>query len=196
MASAIDIASNALLLIGDEPINSFSDPGAGAKAAANLYPITKEMALSYHPWSFALKEQYLSRLTQQPDSLTNYKYAYQIPTDMIRLWLLMPDGIDYEMVGQFIYSNEEKLLARYVYDVPESLLPPHFVKALEYKLASEFAISVTEDENKSQMYDQKASQHLAQASNIDSQGYPQQAITDSPFVESRFGYSGFGTVRR
>jgi len=196
MASAIDISSNALLLIGDEPINSFQDPGAGAQAAANLYPITKEMALSYHPWTFALKEQFLSQLTQQPDSLTNYKYAYQLPTDLIRLWEIMPKGADYEIVGQLVYTNEPQLLARYVYDVPESLLPPHFVKALEYKLASEFAISVTEDENKNQLYQQKANQHLAQASNVDSQQYPQQAITSSPFIEARFGYSGFGVIRR
>jgi len=37
MASDIDIASNALVLIGDNPINSFTEPGAGATAAANLY---------------------------------------------------------------------------------------------------------------------------------------------------------------
>ena len=30
MPSSIDIASNALLLIGDNPISSFDDPGAGA----------------------------------------------------------------------------------------------------------------------------------------------------------------------
>ena len=185
MASAIDIASNALLLIGDSPISSFTEAGAGAQAAANLYPQTKEMVLSYHPWTFAMKEQQLSRLSQAPDTRTNYKYAYRVPTDLIRLWALFPYS-NYVIIGTNIYSNEESLLARYVYDVPETNIPAHCVKAMEYQLASEFSISVTEDENKAGLYQNKANSQLAKASNIDSQGQPQEAIKSSPFVEARF----------
>lgn len=188
MASAIDISSNALLLIGDQPISSFTEPGAGAQTAANLYPETKRMIMSYHPWSFALKEQELSQVSQSPDSRTGYKYAYQVPTDLIRLWEIMPYS-NYKIVGQFIYSNEPALLARYVFDVPESNIPAHLVKAIEYKLASEFAISVTEDDGKAQLYEQKARDQLAKASNIDSQGQPQDAIKSSPFIEARFSGS-------
>lgn len=192
MASAIDISSNALLLIGDEPINSFTEPGAGAQTAANLYPQTKEMVLTYHPWTFALKEQALSRLSQSPDSKTNYNYAYQLPTDLIRLWKVMPQS-DYLIVGNLVYSNEPELLARYVYDVPESNIPAHLVKALEYQLAAEFAIAVTEDVGKAQFYQQKASLQLAKASSVDSQGQPQESITSSPFIEARFsGETGQG----
>jgi hypothetical protein len=185
MASAIDMSSNALLLIGDEPISSFNDPGAGAQAAANLYPETKRMILSYHPWSFALKEQALSRLSQSPDERTGYKYAFQVPTDLIRLWAIMPYS-EYKIVGELLYSNEPDLLSRYVFDVAESAIPPHLVKAIEYQLASEFAISVTEDENKAQLYEKKARDQLAKASNVDSQGQPQEAIQSSPFIEARF----------
>jgi hypothetical protein len=190
MASNIDIASNALLLVGDEPISSFTEPGAGAKVAANLYQATKEMVLSYHPWSFALKEQALSRLAAAPDARTNFKYAFQMPTDSIRIWEVMRHSY-YEVVGSLIYSNEESLFARYVYDVPESLIPAPVVKALEYQLASEFAISVTEDENKAQLYERKARDQLAKASNIDSQSHPQKQIVDSPFVAARFGGGRF-----
>ena len=61
MPSNIDIASNALILIGDNPINSFDEPGAGAQAAAALYPETKKRLLSEHPWGFALKQQRLNK---------------------------------------------------------------------------------------------------------------------------------------
>lgn len=186
MASDIDMASNALLLLGDSPISSFTEPGAGAQAAANLYQGTKERFLSYHPWSFALKEQVLSRLTQGPDIRTGYKYAYQLPTDMIRLWSVV-EWDNYDLVGDKLYSNRTELLARYIYDVPESLIPAHAEKALTYLLAAEFAISVTEDEGKSQIYTQKANQMMAQASTIDSQGRPQIGIISSPFVEARRG---------
>lgn len=190
MSSDIDMSSNALLLIGDEPISSFTDAGAGAQAAANFYPETKKMVLSYHPWSFALKEQELSRLSQEPDRRTGYRYAYQLPTDLIRLWEMMPYS-NYKMVGEFIYSNHSSLFARYVYDAPESRFPAQLVKAIEYQLASEFAMSVTEDENKANFYEQKARDQLAKASNIDSQSQPQESMKSDPFTVARFGGSWY-----
>jgi hypothetical protein len=184
MASDIDIASNALILIGDNPISSFTEPGAGATAAANLYPDTYKQLLSEHPWTFALKEQKLNRLSQAPDALTNWKYAYQNPTDLIRYWAVMPHS-NYAMVGSLTYSNQNELLARYVYKVAESQLPPHFQKALEYKLASDFALLVTEDTTKSQLFEQKYRTAIGQARSIDSQSHPQQPIIDQPFTDVR-----------
>lgn len=192
MPTDIDIASNALILIGDDPISSFSDPGAGAEAAANIYPGTYEAVLSTHPWSFALKEQQLSRLSQEPDSKTNYKYAFQLPADMIRLWEIMPHS-NYELVGLLLYSNEPELLARYVHKPDETQLPPHFVKALEYKLASEFALLVTESQGRSEYFELKHNSAVATARSIDSQGRPQQAIVDSPFVDVRLSGRTFGS---
>ncbi len=185
MPSSIDIASNALLLIGDNPISSFDDPGAGAQAAANLYPETKKRLLSEHPWSFALKQQRLNKLSQKPDELTNFNSAFQLPTDLIRIWD-MQIRTDYILIGNLLYSNQEELLATYIFDVDEVNLPPHFVKSLEYALASDFAISVTEDTTKAGLYEQKSINAINQAMAIDSQGRPQRGIISSPLIDVRF----------
>lgn len=184
MPTSIDICSNALILIGDDPISSFTEPGAGAEASANLYSETYKQVLSEHSWSFALKEQELSRLSQTPDSRTNWKYAYQLPTDMIRLWAIMPHS-DYILVGTLLYSNLDSLLARYIYEVDETNLPPHVVKTIEYKLASDFAMLVTENQTKSEHYFQLYTDSLQKAKSVDSQGRPQQPIIDSPFTDVR-----------
>jgi len=186
MPSDIDMSSNALILIGDDPIASFSDPGAGAQAAANLYPETYRQVLSSHPWSFALKEQLLNQLAAQPDDLTNYKFAYQLPSDMIRLWAIFPHS-DYTIVGGLLYSNANELLGRYVFEQDETQLPPHFTKALEYRLASDFAQLITESTSKSEFFEKKYLQAIAMARTIDSQQKPQVPIIDSPFVDVRFG---------
>lgn len=192
MASDIDISSNALILIGDDPISSFDDPGSGAQAAANLYPDTYRQFLSTHPWSFALKEQTLNQLTAEPDDLTGYKYKYQMPTDLIRLWAVFPHS-NYTIVADKIYSNENELLARYVYQVEETALPPHFTKALEYRLAADFALLVTESESKSALYERKFKEAAAQARSIDSQSKPPVAIVDRPFTDAHVGgFSGAG----
>ena len=185
MPTSIDIASNALILIGDNPINSFDDPGAGGTVAANLYPETKKRLLSEHPWSFAFKQQRLNRLSQTPDDKTGYQYAFQLPTDMIRLWNTQ-DHSNYLIIGNLLYSNQTSLLATYIYDVDEVSLPPHFVKTLEYTLASDFAISVTEDNEMSAIMEGKADMYKAKAMAIDSQNRPQVPIIDSPLLDVRF----------
>lgn len=185
MPSKIDIASNALLLIGDNPISSFSDAGAGAQVAASLYPETKKRLLSEHPWSFALKQQRLNKLSQVPDILTGYKNAFQLPTDLIRIWNIQSHS-NYILLGNLLYSNQKEILATYVFDVDEVNLPPHFVKSLEYTLAGDFAISITEDNTMSQIMTQKAELFTAKAMGIDSQGRPQQGIIDSPIINARF----------
>lgn len=190
MPTDIDIASNALLLIGDEPISSFSDPGAGPTVAGNIYAETYRKLLAEHHWSFALKEQLLNRLSQQPNDLTNYKYAYQIPPDLIRVWAVFPHS-EYTIVGSLLYSNENELLARYVYQIDETALPPHFTKALEYKLASEFAVSVTESVSRSEYFERKYLASMALARSVDSQNRPQVPIVDSPFVDVRLSGRGF-----
>lgn len=186
MASSIDICSNALQLIGDEPISSFDDPGAGARVAKAIYPDTKQKLLSEHPWSFAFKQQRLNRLSQVPDTKTGFKHAFQLPTDLIRIWNIQ-DHSDYILVGALLYSNSTSLLCTYIYDVEETALPPHFIKALEYTLASDFAIAITENQSMSGLYAQKAMMTSGQAKSIDSQGRPQIAIQDSPLIIARHG---------
>jgi hypothetical protein len=65
------------------------------------------------------------------------------------------------------------------------------VKAVEYKLAAEFAIPVTEDENKAQIYERKYLMQVAQAQTIESQGHPQHSIIDSPFTDVRMTGSSY-----
>lgn len=190
MPSSIDISSNALLLIGDNPISSFDDPGAGAQVAAAIYPETKKRLLSQHPWSFATKQQRLNRLSQAPDRLTNYLYAFQLPTDLIRIWNIQGHS-DYMLVGNLLYSNQKQLLCTYIFDVDEVNLPPHFVKSLEYSLASDFAIAVTEDNTRAGLYEQKYKSLISEAMAIDSQGRPQVGIIDSPLLDVRHG-GGYG----
>lgn len=189
MASDIDIASNALILIGDNSISSFDDPGAGAETAANIYPETKKMLLSEHSWSFALKQQRLNKLSQIPDKLTGFSNAFQLPTDLIRIWNIQSHS-NYILIGNLLYSNETEVLATYVFNVDEVNLPPHFVKSLEYTLAADFAISITEDNVMAEKFEKKAEKFTSKAMAIDSQGRPQQAIIDSPLIDAHSGGRG------
>ena len=62
MVSAIQLASNALLLLGHDPISSFTESTAGAQIASNLYETTYESLLTQHRWRFASKQAIASIL--------------------------------------------------------------------------------------------------------------------------------------
>lgn len=228
MATDIEICSNALLLIGDTAISSFSDSGAGAEAANDFYQETKNEVLSYHPWTFAMKEvayeyntwdssttyvattdyvinddifyvcilghsnqeppnaTYWTALTK-PDSLKDYKYVYNVPSDMERLWYILPKGTNYEILGSTIQTNSNKILFGYIYDVAEASLPDWFTVALQYKLASKFAMIVTESVSLANKMDEMYQYHVLKATNIDSQSKPNIPIIDRPFTNARYG---------
>ncbi len=183
MTSKIDICSNALQLVGDEPISSFTESDSAA-LASNLYDQFYESQLAYHPWGFALKQQNLNLLTQEPDDKTNYRYAFQLPTDMVFLWNIQPFS-NYIIVGDYLYSNEREILATYTWKVAEGSLPSYFVTMMQYKLASEFAQTVTENSGLAQLYEQKFRMELGAAQAVDSKQRPQAGILDCPYVQVR-----------
>jgi hypothetical protein len=184
MASDIDIASNALQMIGAGSINSFDDPGAGAAVAKALYVPLLEAMLTRTYWRFSIKKKKLNLLSQTP--LNEWKYAYQIPTDCLKIERVYQVK-SYQVFRDLIYTNVLDIDIDYVYRVDTSLLPSYFVLAFTYKLASEFALSVTDDTNKNQTYEAKFREAQGEAFAADAQQHPQIPIQDSPFTDVRSG---------
>lgn len=192
MASKVDIVSNALILIGHPAISSFdADQGAGATVGAALFDSTLQYMLSTTYWRFSVKQQQLSRLSAQP--LKNWEYAHQIPTDAITIHRVTP-RTRYQIFEDKIYSDQQDLWADYTFQVEAESLPLYFVQAMQYKLASDFAISITNDTQKNQLYEQKYLNELGIAMAADAKSHPPEPIQDQPFTDVRlgYGYSFFG----
>ena len=182
MATDIDLCSNALLLIGDDVITSFTDAGAGAKVASNLYESSYENILSLHRWRFAVGKIQLSQLVSTP--VNQFKYAYQLPADLLTMIRTYPDS-DYEIYEDKLYSNHSSVEIDYVFTPDESKLPAYFIKLMEFYLASQFAIPVTDNTSKAEQYNAMFEEQLKRARFLDSQGRPGDPVTSSPLVDVR-----------
>ena len=79
MSTAVQVCSNALLTLGQAPINSFEDLSDRQLAAANLYPQIRDGVLRSHPWNCAVKRVVLSPDSQPP--AFEWLYAYSLPGD-------------------------------------------------------------------------------------------------------------------
>lgn len=180
--SAIQMASNALILLGHPPISDFSEPGAGARSASNLYESTYRDLLSGTRWRFATKKIVLSRLTESP--LNEYEYQYQLPSDFLYI-IRVTDNSDYEVYQDKIYSDIPTLSIDYVYRVDESFLPPYFAVLMEYELAKKLAIPVTANSTRAALYEDMAMKQLKKARYLDSSQRPADEVVGSTYVDAR-----------
>lgn len=182
MATDISMSSNALLLLGHNTINSFTEAGAGARAASNMYQVVYDDAITSYPWRFAIKKVTLSKLAAAP--LNEWSNAFQLPGDVLLTYRTFPRSI-FEIYEDKLYSNLETIEIDYWFSPEEPTLPPFFVKYMQYLLAAEFAISVTDNRSLAETFDSKASQHRLIAMNRDSQSRTNFAIESAPFIEVR-----------
>lgn len=178
MAQKIEIISNAMILIGANPISDLSE-GTEGLVAASLYENTYRGLLASHSWRFATKKRQLSRLTDAP--LNEWDYQYQLPSDLITVYKVQ-DNTDYEIYGDKIYSDQPELYIDYRYRVDETLLPAYYTLTLQFFLAAQFAIPITDNSQRAQVYQALYEDQLRRAKGIDSSARPQDAIVDSPLT--------------
>lgn len=186
--TSIDICARALILIGANPITSFSDGTTEATVAANLYEDTVRDMLARHRWRFATGQSQLSRLVAVPDG--RWDSAYQLPSDLLILHSITvtDDVIAYDRYQDMVYCNatsEDVVIADYTFRADESLWPPTFVTAMQFQLASIFAYSVAAQEGLSDMMEKRAVRYTSIARNIDSQSQTTRRLNVQRFHQLR-----------
>ena len=144
--SALNIVNAALANIGVSPVASFADGTTQAQAADRLFDMTRDEVLSARPWSFAIKRQNLAAANNL--SLTEWSYAFALPSDFIRIVQLNQDEADviqhrFAIEGRTLYHDKASVALSYVARITDaSIYSPAFVEALTLKLAIKFAGSL------------------------------------------------------
>ena len=187
-SSAIQVCSNALLLLGNDAINAFSeDPTA---ITPNLWDLARQATLRLGVWSCCRKRVTLSPLVAAPES--DWSYAFTLPPDCLRVVSVGERGqsIEYEIENGQILSDEAIIKLRYVWDnqsVPswDALL----TEAVTLHMATLMAYPLTKSpEQQSRMQDMFAAM-LKLARGVNGDEAPTDPIGDTPLLASRFGLS-------
>lgn len=178
MANKVEMASNACLLLGANTISSF-DEGTEGKVATALYESTYRSVLSSFRWRFATKKAVLSRLAEVP--LNEYQYQYQLPTNLITI-IKGESGDNYDIYGDKLYTNLSSYSIDYIQRVDESLIPDYFILMFQFLLASQFAIPLTDNSTKAELYFRAYTEQYRIAKGIDSMQRPAVAIQNNPLI--------------
>ena len=187
----IDICARALIMIGAQPISSFSDGSTEALVASNIYDDVVEASLTRCRWRFATTQAELSLLANAPTG--RFDYAYQVPTSPAVLQIITLTVNDYVIpysrYQNYIYLNgygsNNEVIMDYIYKVDEQYFPPHFRLALEYELAALFAGSVARDNGLIEQFKTLSERQFLIARNIDSTETTSKVLDTNRFINLR-----------
>ena len=186
--SDIDIASRALVLIGAEPITSFTAQSTEATVANAIYEDMVRTTLCSSRWRFATNQAELNLLTAVPTG--RYDRAHQLPADLLMLHAVTVNDavIEYNVYGDKVFSDSassDSLIADYRFRALEQDFPSYFTVALQFSLAAAFALGIARDEQLSSVLEAKGGQLLQQAKTLDSQQQTTRKLLTSRFITER-----------
>lgn len=186
MASKVSICSNALLMLGADPLNSLSDTSDHAVMCLNLYPAARDVVLRSHPWNCAIKRVVLAPNATAP--LFDYAYSFNLPADWLRT-LSVGDSsyaTDYVSEGRQLLSDESSLPLRYVFrNEDENTWHAGLVEAVTMAMAERLAYPITSSASMQQTMMQKLQEVLKRARAEDGQEDPPETLGDFPLLASR-----------
>lgn len=185
MASAVEIANLALVVLGDDEtlVDLTQDTRAG-RAILAVFDIERDALLRKHPWNFAMTRASLPALVTPP--AFGYAYAYQLPSDWMRFW----DAEDYEPFaiegGLVLTDSPAPLNIRYIRRVEDTgSFDDLFVKALASAIAATVAQRLTGSASIRQNAMDEHAGNLAEARRIDGQENPPENLIEDNWVTAR-----------
>lgn len=135
MSKGAEICANALVRLGQNPIQGFGDGTDIANSCQIIWDVKYKYILSMYPWRFSMNYAQLSRLITPPSQ--QWKYQFNLPSDRVQSGfpVVYTDasvgssplgGAFYRIIGNVIMSNQSALFVQYQYDVPGDLWPSYF----------------------------------------------------------------------
>jgi len=174
--------------MGGNPIQSFSEGTAESDVVDAMYEDIARAALTNTRWRFATNQAQLSRLEAAPTG--RFDAAYQLPNDLIMLSAVTigDEPIMYDTYGDKVYcdaTENDVVIADYIFRADESNWPPYFTIAVEFQVAAMLAVSVARDAQLASMMEQKGELQMSRARRLDSQQQTTRKLNTSRFIAQR-----------
>tara|TARA_R100001463_G_scaffold83906_1_gene138511 strand:+ start:758 stop:1387 length:630 start_codon:yes stop_codon:yes gene_type:complete len=195
----IEVAQRAMVLVGMEPLSSFTEATDEALVMNTSYEDIVEDCLAQNNWNFATGQIQLSRLADAP--LDRWDSAYALPTEpaVIQVQTVTIDDAvqQYDIYEKYIYLNaneNDTVVLNYIFRVDTQYWPPAFTLWVIYRLASILALSVTRKADIARSYSQLADVQFRRAKARDAQQVTTQQVALSRYHRIRLGSGIFAKI--
>jgi len=188
----IEVAQKAMVLIGLEPLASFTDQTDEALVANTIFEDVVEDCLAQHNWNFATGQKTLSRLTAVP--VDRWDSAYALPTSpsvvQVQTVTIDDQPQQYDIYERYVYLNaeaSETVVLNYIFRPETQYWPPAFTMWTIFRLASVLALAVTRKADIAKSYVDLAEAQFRRAKSRDSQQVTTQGLRPSRYHRVRMG---------
>jgi hypothetical protein len=187
--SNIDIANQALNMLGHESITAFSEDTNTASLVDQLFETARDTVLVGHPWNCLIARALLAQNGTGPTF--GYTYAYTIPTDCLRVLYCdcVEDGYLWEIEGRTVVTNADTpLYIKYIKkDTNVDNWAIYIYNLVILKLAAKLALALTEDGAKANSLEEKYMMKEREARFMDSAEGSAKVIDTDIFIQNRRG---------
>ena len=187
-SSEITIASNALQLLGADPINSFaSSEGKHAKLAGRLWPQVRDSLIRVYAGPCVRKRVLLAPESEAPEF--DWDYSFMLPGDWVRTLQVGERGerISFESAGRKILADTSSLPLVYVWsNTDPAQWDPALCDAACLEMAARMAYAVTQSASLSELKRTEANKALKLAKSLAGQDNEPEDWGDSPFINARY----------
>lgn len=184
----VSICSNALLMLGANTINSFSEKTDRAKLAANLWEPVRDFVIRSHPWNCCIKRAALAPDASAPEF--DWDYQFTLPPDYMRVISVGEFGSEelYEIENGKLLCNANPALLRYIYKNENPAKWDAMLQwAMTMAMKAVFANPTTASTNYEQIIELALQSTLKRARAADGQEGTPATLGDTPLISSRFG---------
>lgn len=196
MSSAVQICSNASLMLGGKSINDLAEDNDRARLAANLYPMVRNYVLRSHPWNCAVKRVVLSPDVIEP--AFDWAFQFTLPSDYMRTLSVGEQGCEaeFKIESGKLLSDDNPCLLRYIWrNENPATWDDMLVLGMTMAMKAAMAYPITQSTSLEQLVDQAVSGTLQRARSVDGQDETPETFGDSPLLQSRFGNGNAGFWR-
>lgn len=185
--SEIQICSNALLLIGDSPINSFDEDSDRARLIYNLWDNARRAVLRAHPWNCA--KEMIALAPESTAPAFDWSYKFLLPGNCLRVLFVGQEGVqhDYTLNGRRILADVNPLYLTYIYDNTNvAEWDAMLVEAMQRYMAFSVAYPLTKSASLRDSMYQEYANIIKSARNVDGQEEPPEQMGDFPLIDVRY----------
>jgi hypothetical protein len=191
----LQIKQNALILLGQVPIQTLADETDQNAIVQARYPVVKKSFLTETLWNFTLKTVQLSQSTGAPDG--RFLYEYALPSDCVSdgVVALYPSDsqnvdhtLDYVVQDGFVRTDLTEVWVDYQYDVDESDFPDYVTDVICHILAADTALALTDNAKMSTMFATRTDEKLLKAVRRNAKQSPaNNRINRFPLLDAHHG---------
>ena len=189
MASIVEIANQALFMLGQASIISMTEDNEAARLCNGLYAYNRDETIRAYPWNCAMKRAELAQVATGP--LWEYDYQYVLPADPLCLRVMKMKeseeyGYKWKILGRFLETDSSTCTILYLAQLKDVndmdvLLRGTIAARLAAAICYALTGSSTQQDKLWALYQLK----LREAKSVDAQEGSVEQMFSDPFLDAR-----------